>query len=106
MPTDSLFRHLRTRNILYSDREMKLMRLKAVYNSTGDEEMLDLDYLQLFFEECVRDNDWGLMEIQEGPGGTLVASVLVFADIWSRNLYAMRHWEVYDDTGQVTVLLN
>ena len=43
MATDSLFRHLRTSNILYSDREMKLMSLKAVYNSKGDEEMLDLD---------------------------------------------------------------
>ncbi|MGC9472522.1 MAG: hypothetical protein ACP5D1_13400 [Bacteroidales bacterium] len=106
MRTEGYFRTVRTRNITYTLREMEAMRLKAVYNSEGEEHLMSVNYLRIFFSECEGEGEWGLLELRKAGGNRVVASILVFEDIWSRNLYALRHWEVYDDTAQVVELLN
>ncbi|HDJ32763.1 MAG TPA: hypothetical protein ENF21_01510 [Bacteroidetes bacterium] len=106
MRTDDYFRTVRTRNITYSLSEMEAMRLKAVYNSVGEECLMTVDYLRVFFSECVGEGECGLLELRKEGVSQVVASILVFEDVWSRNMYALRHWEVYEDTAQVVELLN
>jgi len=85
---------------------MEMMRLKAVYNAAGESDFMGREYLENFFRENIRSGESGLMEICRKNKHTILVSILVFEDLWSRNIYALKNWEIYEGFPDLISLLN
>lgn len=108
---EELHRNLRTiqtRSIEFSYEQMRSMRILKIINCVGRVEDISdnvdrtmmLDYVQGEFriaESCIRENK-GIMNG--------VVSVIVFADVYSWNMFALKYWDVYskEKMGLLTLL--
>jgi len=100
------FRRIATRNIEFTEKEMESIRLRTVYNAWGDSEFMDDDFINRFYLENIRKGEYGLIEKEMNNKGAAIISLLVFEDIWSRNIYALAHWNLYKDKMFLVDLLN
>lgn len=100
------FRTVRTREIEYSPEEMEMMRLKAVYNAAGDFDYMNKEFMEVFLRDSIRPGESGLMEICKKNERLVLMSILVFEDLWSRNIYALKHWKIYDRLSDLISLKN
>jgi hypothetical protein len=85
---------------------MEQMRLNKVYNVVSDPDYFDMTFISNICNDAGKRGKCNLVEIVEKGKKLLKASVLVFEDTWSRNMYALMHWNLYESTGQVTDILN
>jgi len=100
------FRTVRTRDIIYSPDQMRIMRLRAVYNAAGDIDYMNREVMESIFKDSIRSGESGLIEIKYKGKRLVLLSILVFEDFWSRNIYALSHWEIYKSFSELLSLQN
>jgi len=98
-------RTIKARNVVYTEEQMRSYRLKGIYNIVGSVESLTDDYIHEFCNrKCnLEKGEIGILETSmvryNGASPVMVVSALVFADIWSWHMYAMRFSDVYMQPG-------
>ena len=89
------------RNKVLTDQEMFSYRIRGVFNAIGDVEVMTDSYIQNYARRVHRP-DYGEVAVIEtalrdnGKGNPgQVVSVIVFVDIWSWHMYAMKNLDIY-----------
>jgi len=95
-----------TRNIEYTEKQMESMQLRTVYSACSVPEFMDDNFINHFYLGNIRNGEYGLVEMISKPNNTNILSLFVFEDIWSRNLYGLKHCSVYEKSAQLLMLLN
>ena len=99
------FRTINTRGITLTNDQMENFRIKKIYNSIGD-----LAYLNDADAEQMLDNlnergEFCLLEATN-DGKIYKISLLTFEDVWSRNIFALVHFEYYPGSPDLITLYN
>ena len=100
---DKDLRTIKARDYLLTQRQVRAFRIKGVFNAVGEGESMTDDYIKDFAMRCFRPDigevaviETGVRTLTGGTGNPLkVVSVIVFADIWSWNMFAMKNGEIY-----------
>jgi len=100
------YRTVKTREITYSQEEMRFMRLRIIYNAEGDFNYLNREFMENIYLESIQKGEAGLIEVKRKGRRGVILSILVFEDVWSRNIYALKHREVYDGSPEIISLMN
>lgn len=100
------FRTIEARGVVLSHREMVRYRIRGVYNAIGEAGYMTPEYIEDFANKVHRPF-YGEVAIVEtslkdhGKGNPLVVlSVIVFADVWSWNMFAMANQGIYYQEGK------
>lgn len=96
-------RTVKTRDYVFTVEQMQSYRIKGVFNSIGEMESMTSEYIEKFALGVYRPQygEVGVVEtaIKEFSGGKKnplkIVSVIVFADIWSWNMFAIKHQDIY-----------
>lgn len=95
------------RGYTFSDDEIRRFRIKAVYNSSGDIDYMESDYIDDFVHRNVslEGGEGYVMEsaIRFVSGQKVlvkVVSLIVFDDVESMELYVLAHQELYLSTDR------
>lgn len=108
------FRTIMARDVILTRGEMEKYRIRGVYNAMGDLRVITGDYIRNFASSVFRA-DLGEVAIietslkhHELKTPVQVISVLVFADIYSWHMFALKNWGLYSSAGNdhLITLLN
>ncbi len=97
-------RTIKARDYVFTPGDMLRFRIRGVFNSVGEIEKMDDEYIQAFARSVVRadQGEIGVIEVSiksmpdiEIKNPLKVISVVVFADIWSWQIFAMTHQDIY-----------
>jgi len=100
------YRTVRTRNIIYSEEEMYLMRIKGIYNCLCDSECVNIDLLHNLFNSNIDLGDSGLMDFAEKGERLSIITVIVFYDEYSRNMYSLKHQDLFNSNPELMSFYN
>jgi len=98
MVTGREYRTIMARGYMFSKREMHKYRIRAVYNAVGDIAVMGDAYVNDFARRCTRveNGEVGVIEMNmRGDGLTKVVSVIVFGDLASWHMFALRNMDIY-----------
>ena len=108
---DKLEKELRTikaRDYVFTKEQMSSFRIRGVFNSIGEVDKMGDDYIDAFSSSVIRAEygEIGVIEISiksmpdiEVKNPLKVISVIVFADIWSWQLFALKNQNIYIHEG-------
>lgn len=94
-----------TRGITLTQGQMDNYRIKKIFNSTGDPEYLNDDSAQQMLENFIAQGEYCLVETANN-GKVYMISLISFEDIWSRNMFALFHFEYYEGFPDLITLYN
>ena len=104
---DRDLRTIKARDYVLSQRQIRAYRIRGVFNAIGEVSTMDDSYIKDFAMRCFRPEhgevaaiETGIRNMQGGGRNPLkVVSVIVFVDMWSWNMFAMKHSDVYMKPG-------
>jgi hypothetical protein len=94
-----------TRGIIFSKEQMENFRIKRIYNSVGDPEYLNDNDADIMLTNSIERGEFCLLEAIN-DGKLYRISLLVFEDIWSRNVFALYNWPYYEGFPDFLTLYN
>ncbi|HPR72974.1 MAG TPA: hypothetical protein PLX41_04865 [Bacteroidales bacterium] len=99
------FRTISTRDIILSQDQMDNFRIKKIFNSAGDPEFLNDFHAVQMLENFNKRGEFCLLEaINEGK--IYKISLITFHDIWSKNMFALMNWDIYEGFPELLTLYN
>lgn len=99
------FRTIATRKVILSKKQMENFRIKNIFNSIGNPEYLNDSDAEKMLGNFIERGEFCLLEaISEEE--IYIISLLTFEDIWSRNMFALMHFEYYDGFPDLITLYN
>ncbi len=99
------YRTIKTRGITLTKEQMEVFRIKRVFNSVGDPQYLnDYDADQIL-NNHIESGNFCLLEVARTER-LYIISVIVFEDIWSRNVFALKNFEYYEGFPDLITLYN
>lgn len=102
---EEAYRTIGTRGIILSQEQMDNFRIKRIYNSMGDPKFLNNNFAREMWINFNRVGEYCLLEAIN-TAKLFSISVLTFEDIWSRNVFALFHFENYDGSSDLVTLYN
>lgn len=99
------YRTIGTRGIILTEEQMDNFRIKKIYNSFGDPNFMNDDFAREMWINFNTSGEYCLLEALN-TGKLYSISVLTFEDIWSRNVFAMFHFEFYNGSPDLITLYN
>ncbi|MBN1183998.1 MAG: hypothetical protein JXB49_17020, partial [Bacteroidales bacterium] len=85
--------------------QMGNFRIKRIYNSFGDPEFMNDDFAREMWLNFNSNGEYCLLEAANN-GKVYSISVLTFEDIWSRNMFALMDFELYEGSPDLITLYN
>lgn len=99
------FRTIGTRGIVFTEEEMQRLRIKRIYNSVSAIDYADANDTIELLSEAVARGEYCLVEAT-GDTKLFKTSLILFEDIWSRNVFAIRNWKYYQGFPDLVTLYN
>lgn len=99
------FRTIGTRGIVLSAEQMNICRIKRIYNSITAIDYADTGYPGILLSEALMQGEYCLVEAS-GDERVFKTSLILFEDIWSRNVYALANWRYYERFPDLLTLYN
>lgn len=96
-------RTIKARDYELTPDEMIRYRIRGIFNSVGEVEKMDDEYIKNYALSVYRPEygevaviESGIRQFSGGKNNPLkVVSVIVFTDVWSWNMFAMKHPNIY-----------
>lgn len=99
------FRTIKTRGITLTQEQMANFRIRRVFNSIGDSDYLNSDDAEQMLMNHIVSGDFCLIEVAEEER-LFIISLIIFEDIWSRNVFALKNMNYYDGFPVLITLYN
>ena len=99
------YRTIRTRGITLTQEQMESLRIKRVFNSVGDPEYLNSDDAEQMLSNHIESGNYCLLEVAQ-TAKLYFISIIIFEDIWSRNMFALKNFEYYAGFPDLITLYN
>lgn len=99
------YRTIRTRGITLTQEQMENLRIKRVFNSVGDPDYLNDEDAEQMLRNHIESGNYCLLEAAH-TGKLYIISLIVFEDIWSRNMFALKNFEYYEGFPDLITLYN
>jgi hypothetical protein len=103
--SEESFRTIKTRGITLSIEQMENFRIINIFNSVGDPEYLNEADAREMMTINIKRGEFCLLEAANEEK-LFVISLIIFEDIWSRNVFALMNWEYYDGFPDLITLYN
>jgi hypothetical protein len=100
-----MHRTICTRGITLTQDQMDNYRIKTIYNSMGDPQYLNGNTAQQMLDNFIARGEFCLIETSNN-GKVYKISLINFEDIWSRNMFALVHFEYYAGFPDLITLYN
>ena len=104
---DISLRTIRARGVVLSRDTMLKFRIRGIFNSVGETEVMTDEYIDDFASSVFRPEYGEIASVErsmktiEGVTNPLVVvSVIVFADIWSWHMFALHEIDIYLAPGR------
>jgi len=100
---DRELRTIKARDVEFTKEQMRSFRIKGIFNAVGEIENMGDDYIRGFANSVFKP-EFGEITVIEtsirtfsgGKNNPLkIVSVIVFEDIWSWNMFAMKNQDTY-----------
>lgn len=88
------FRTIGTRVIVLTPEEVNSYRIKRIYNSVTAADYADTSDSADLLSEAVAQGEYCLVEASDDER-IFKTSLILFEDIWSSNLFALKNWTYY-----------
>lgn len=98
-------RTIRTRGITFTAEQMEMFRIKRVFNSVGDPEYLNYEDANQMLNNQIESGNFCLLEAAQTER-LYIISIIVFEDIWSRNVFALKNFDYYEGFPDLISLYN
>lgn len=99
------YRTIKTRGITLTQEQMDSFRIKRVFNSVGDPEYLNSDDAEQMLNGHIESGNFCLLEAIH-TARLYIISIIVFEDIWSRNVFALKNFDYYEGFPDLITLHN
>lgn len=99
------YRTIRTRGITLTQDQMNNFRIRRVYNSIEEPEYLNNKSAKQFLMNYAESGQFCLLEVVRSAKRCII-SIIIFEDIWSRNLFALKNIDYYLDSYDLITLNN
>jgi len=99
------FRTIKARGVVLSEEQMDHYRIRGIYNAAAEVETVNDHYIQDFANSVHRPSYGEIAVVETSLKDTgvrnplQIISVIVFVDIYSWHMFAMKHWKVYGNRG-------
>lgn len=99
------FRTIKARGVVLTEEQMDHYRIRGIYNAAAEVEVVTAEYVQRFADSVHRPNLGEVAIVETSLKDTNVRnplqiiSVIVFVDIYSWHMFAMKHWDIYGEGG-------
>lgn len=117
---DKELRTVRTRDYVFSKEQMRSFRIKGVFNSIGEIDKMGDSFIESFAESLYRKEIGEIAVVETAIKGFPVSrdvydekrrenplkivSVIVFADVWSWQMYGLKNMDVYGNESLLSLL--
>ena len=102
---DEEYRKIYTRGVTLTEKQMEDFRIKQIFNSVGDFNVLNEEQAEILMKNHIAKGNFCLLEMAKA--NTLyIISIIIFEDIWSRNIYAIRNLDYYNGFPDLIILYN
>lgn len=96
-------RTIKARDLVLSKDQMVRYRIRGIFNSIGEVEKMNDEYIRDYAMKVYRPEygeiaviESGIRQFSGGKNNPLkVVSIIVFTDVWSWNMFAMKNPEIY-----------
>jgi hypothetical protein len=102
---ETYFRTIGTRGITLSKDQMADFRIKNIFNSYGHIDYLNENNAELMLSNHKKNSSICLIETAT-KGNLFIISLIIFEDIVSRNIFALKNIEYYDGFPDLISLYN
>ena len=102
---EEAYRTIGTGGIILSQDQMENFRIRRIYNSFGDPEFMNDNFARKMLLNFNSNDEYCLLEAIN-TGKLYTISVLTFEDIWSRNVFALMDFELYEGSPDMITLYN
>jgi len=99
------FRKIYTRGITLTKQQMNDFRIKQIFNSLGNPDFLNEEQAEVLLKNHIANGDFCLLEVA-ATDKLYIISLLIFEDIWSRNVYALKNMDYYNGFPDLITLYN
>jgi len=103
--SDESYRTISTRGVTLTEDQMANYRIKKVYNSFGDPNFINASHAEILLDNFNKAGEFCLLETSN-DGKIYIISLLAFEDVWSRNIFAIVHWNYYKGFPDLIPLYN
>jgi hypothetical protein len=102
---ENSFRTIGTRGIVLTEEDMQLYRIKRIHNSVTAIDYADISDPADLLADAVLRGEYCLVEASCDEK-VYKTSLILFEDIWSRNLFALRNWNYYEGFSDLLTFYN
>jgi hypothetical protein len=99
------FRKIYTRGITLTKSQLENYRIKNIFNSVGNLDSLNEEQADILLKNHIANGDFCLLELAT-TDKLYIISLITFEDIWSRNVYALKHLDYYNGFPDLITIYN